>query len=491
MAKASDRFALWLTIGRIFSMLAAFVMPMVMTRLLSQADYGVFSQFFTLYLTWNVIFALGFHANLFYFYPTADETGQDEYVSNTLLLLLLMSLASVLILGCPPVGHVFFGDGQLKEYAPWVILIIALAVPMNVISPLVTVREDKWGAIFIPGVFATLRVGVMAIVAAVSHSMHDVLIALVLFQAITLIGILLYAFRHHKIRFNTEKAKRQIAYSVPFGLIVAIQMVVHYFDKLVGIRLMDEVQYAVYSVAFLSIPGINQIYDSLCQVNIVNMTKSYQDGRIDEVRDLYKGFVTKTLSFSTPVILAAALFAEEVFGLLFPPEYIGAARFFRIYSLTFLTAMLGAGTILRAIAKTQYSLTAYLISAAVGLPLTYFLIKSHGASGAIIGSAVNIMLPRLIQLLIEARCLDQPLGEFLRWGDLLRIFAEALLLLIPLWLIKHFLHPGILWCIVLSIVYTLALYQSYLRRGLFIVDRQTLSAALQKLMGQTFLKKDP
>ena len=490
MPKASNRFALWLTIGRIFSMLAAFVMPMVMTRLLSQTDYGVFSQFFTLYLTWNVIFALGFHANLFYFYPTADEKGKEEYVSNTLLLLLLMSLVSVGILGCPPVGKAFFGDGQLADYSILVILIIALAVPMNVISPLVTVREDKWGAILIPGIFAILRVGVMTVAAALGHKLQDVFLALVFFQALTLVWILLYSFRHHKIRFNMEKARKQIAYSVPFGLMVAIQLITYVFDKLAGIRLMDEVQYAIYSVAFLSIPGINQIYDSLCQVNIVNMTKSYQQGQTEEVRDLYKDFVVKTLSFSTPVILAAALYAEEVFGLLFPPDYMGAAPYFRVYSLTFLTAMLGAGTILRAIGKTQHSLTAYLISAAIGLPLTYFLIKSHGAQGAIIGAAVNIMLPRFIQLGIEARCLDQSLGEFLSWGKLLRIFAEALLLLVPLWLIKHFLHPGIVWCILLSMIYVLALYQIYLRQDLFICDQATLSGYWRRLLRRTVPSKD-
>ena len=261
---------------------------------------------------------------------------------------------------------------------------------------------------------------------------------------------------------------------------VAVQMLTYFFDKIIGIRLMDEVQYAIYSVAFLSIPGINQIYDSLCQVNIVNMTRSHQAGELQEVRDEYKDFVIKTLSFSTPVILAVALFAEEVIGFLFPGDYLEAARYFRIYSLTFLTAMFGAGTILRAIDKNRYSLWAYLAAAAVGLPLTYLLTRQYGPSGAIIGAAVNIMLPRFIQMFIEAKCLDQSIRDYLPWKGLLVIFVSAILLLIPLSLIKRWLNPGLVWCILGSAIYVLVLYWLYLRKGVFIVEKSDLIQFFQR-----------
>ena len=424
--------------------------------------------------------ALGFHANLFYFYPTAEEKGKDEYVSNTLLLLLVMSLISALILALPPIQGGLLGDGRLGDYSLLVILCIALTIPNNMVSPLVTVREDKWGAVLIPGVFAALRLGAMIVAAMVGHDLKSVFLAIILYQALVLVWIFFYSFHHHRIRFNWEKAKRQIAYSVPFGLMVAVQLLTYYFDKIIGIRLMDEVQYAIYSVAFLSIPGINQIYDSLCQVNIVNMTRSHQAGELQEVRDEYKDFVIKTLSFSTPVILAVALFAEEVIGFLFPGDYLEAARYFRIYSLTFLTAMFGAGTILRAIDKNRYSLWAYLVAAAVGLPLTYILTKQYGPSGAIIGATVNIMLPRFIQMFIEARCLDQSIRDYLPWRGLLVIFAAAVIFLIPLYLVKLWLHPGLVWCILGSAVYVSVLYWLYLRRGVFIVEKSDMIQFFQR-----------
>ena len=142
--------------------------------------------------------------------------------------------------------------------------------------------------------------------------------------------------------------------------------------------------------------------------------------------------------------------------------------------------MFGAGTILRAIDKNRYSLWAYLAAAAVSLPLTYSLTKQSGPSGAIIGAAVNIMLPRFIQMFIEAKCLDQPIRDYLPWKGLLEIFVSAVLLLIPLYLIKHICSPGLIWCILGSAVYVLVLYGFYLRKGVFIVEKSDLMHFLHR-----------
>ena len=461
-------------------MLVVFAMPLILTRILSQEDYGVFSQFFTLYLAFNVIFALGFHSNLFYFYPTADKQGKEEYVSNTFFLLLLMSIVSVGVLSIPMVGNRLFGNGPLQEFSSLVILCIALAVPSNLVSPLLTVREDKIGAMLYPALAALFRVGAVVLAALIKNSLSVVFYALIIYQALILLWILFYAFIHHRIRLNLKKIKPQLIYSIPFGLTVAIQMFSTYFDKIVSIRFLDSVQYAIYSTAFLSIPVINQIYESLCQVNGVNMTKEFQDGSLNRVRGLYRDFVVKTLSFSTPVILAVSLFAEEIIGLLYPADYLPAASFFRIYSLTFLTSMLGAGTVLRAVGKTHYSLVSYLVSALVGLPATFFLIRSYGIHGAIWGAVINICLPRFIQMFIDAKQTDSTIANYLDWRSLGIVLGWGIVLLMPLIAIKLWLHPSVWTCMILSGIYVVLVYFLYVQKDIFLLSKDTVRRILTK-----------
>jgi O-antigen/teichoic acid export membrane protein len=270
-------------------------------------------------------------------------------------------------------------------------------------------------------------------------------------------------------------------YSIPFGLSVAIQLFTHYFDKIASIRFLDTVEYAIYATAFLSIPGINQIYESLCQVNVVNMSKGYQEGNLHQVRELYRDFVVKTLSFSTPVILAVSLFAEEVISFLYPSEYIEAAYYFRIYSLTFLTAMLGAGTILRAIGKTQYSLVSYAAAALVGIPATYCLVKTYGIHGAIWGAVINMVLPRIIQMFYEARQTESTILNYLDWKNIGFVLGWGLVLLIPLFVIKLMFHPSIWICIILSGLYVIATYLVYVKKDLFLLSQETVYGFLRKL----------
>lgn len=481
MERVSNRFALWLAIGRILSMLVSFVMPLILTRVLTQSDYGIFSQFFTLYMAFFVIFGLGFHSNLFYFFPTADDNSRDEYVSNTFLLLITMSVVTVGVLSVPLVRDLIFGKGALREYSMLIVLCIALAIPTNMITPLLTVREDRMGAVFYPPVAAVMRVGTVVAAALVKNSLTFVFQALVFYQALILLWILIYTFKNHRVRFSKDKLRPQVMYSIPFGLSVAIQLFTHYFDKIVSIRFLDTVEYAIYATAFLSIPGINQIYESLCHVNVVNMSKSYQGGSLQQVREIFRDFVVKTLSFSTPVILVVSLFAEEVIGFLYPDEYIEAAFYFRIYSLTFLTAMLGAGTILRAIGKTQYSLISYAVAALVGLPSTYFLVKAYGIHGAIWGAVINMVLPRFIQMFFEARQTESTISNYLDWKNVAFVLSWGLILLIPLLLIKLLLHPSIWICIFLSAGYVLVAYAVYVKKDLFLFSRETVNSWLRKL----------
>ena len=481
MERVSNRFALWLAIGRILSMLVSFVMPLILTRVLTQSDYGIFSQFFTLYMAFFVIFGLGFHSNLFYFFPTADDNSRDEYVSNTFLLLITMSVVTVGVLSVPLVRDLIFGKGALREYSMLIVLCIALAIPTNMITPLLTVREDRMGAVFYPPVAAVMRVGTVVAAALVKNSLTFVFQALVFYQALILLWILIYTFKNHRVRFSKDKLRPQVMDSIPFVLSVAIQLFTHYFDKIVSIRFLDTVEYAIYATAFLSIPGINQIYESLCHVNVVNMSKSYQGGSLQQVREIFRDFVVKTLSFSTPVILVVSLFAEEVIGFLYPDEYIEAAFYFRIYSLTFLTAMLGAGTILRAIGKTQYSLISYAVAALVGLPSTYFLVKAYGIHGAIWGAVINMVLPRFIQMFFEARQTESTISNYLDWKNVAFVLSWGLILLIPLLLIKLLLHPSIWICIFLSAGYVLVAYAVYVKKDLFLFSRETVNSWLRKL----------
>ena len=243
---------------------------------------------------------------------------------------------------------------------------------------------------------------------------------------------------------------------------------------MICIHFLTPADYAIYAIAFLSIPGINQIYDSLCQVNIVNMSRSYHSGNREEIATLYGDFVIKTLSFSVPIILVVALFSEEIMSFLYTKSYVSSAPYFRLYSLTFIFSMLGAGTILRSMNKTKLSLIAFIITCIIGLPTTYFLVRNYGKDGAILGAMINILLPRFIQMGMEVHSLRLPFAQFLPFKKAIQILFPALMALIPLYLIKKNSFPNIFTCFLLSIIYVTILYWYYLNKNIFVIQKEII-----------------
>lgn len=480
MAQISDRFAFWIAIGRIFSMLATFVMPLVLTRCLSIADYGVFSQFFTLYTVLYAMFALGIHTNLFFFYPNATIQRQNECVSNTLLLLCFTGILLGGTLFLSPIQGAVFGNSALSEYASLVIICIALAVPINIVAPLFSVKEDKIGAILFPALVAIGRILTIVVIAVFFHNLQWIMIGMVIFQLIITILSILYSLHTHKFSINLPFIKVQLNYSLPFGIAVALQLLSNYFDKIVSVTLLSPSDYAIYSVAFLSIPGVTQLYDSLAQVNIINMSACYHNGEFEKIGFLYKTFVQKTLSFSAPLIFAVALYAEEIIDFLFAKEYGSAAMYFRIYSLTFLVTMFGAGTILRSVNKTKLSLYAFICACAIGLPLTYYLIQSLGIHGAILSAVVNIILPRFIQMGLEIRVTGQNLLTYLPWKNIVIILMTSIGLLIPLVIMKYLFHTTLIIDIILAFIYIILTYSCFIKQSVFVVSVHTIQSAISK-----------
>ena len=230
MARASNRFAIYIAGGRLISMLAGFIMPLALVRVMSQFDYGVFSQFFTLYTSFYVICAMGIHTNLFYFCPNATKEDTDKYVSNTLFLLITFSIIAMAAMFLPFIRHFFIGGSELEKYGAAIVATIALAVPMNIVSPLNTTREDKWGALFFPGCVAFARIATIILATLLFHDLYHLFICLLIFQVI--IGIIVIIYTTHKIKFkiDLQLIKLQLAYSLPFGGAVALQLISNYYD---------------------------------------------------------------------------------------------------------------------------------------------------------------------------------------------------------------------------------------------------------------------
>lgn len=485
MQRRSNSFAAFTATGRILAMIAGFLMPILLTRFLTQENYGLYSQFNVLLGFMSSIFSFGIQSNLYYFFPGSDEKRQKVLVGNTLFTMMALATVAMVLLLIPQTAKLFIGNGELNNFTVLVAVGIFFSIPVLLVSPLFVTKGDKTLSVIYPPAEALLRVFLIISTAWLFKTIESILLAIVVYHFLQFVFVTLYAswpYRKTQAKwFDWKLLKSQFSYAAPFGFAVILSTIFHRFDKMLCISFITPEEYAIYSLAFYGIPGITQIYDSVGEVNILNMSAAYKENNIKETILLAQSYVTRLMSFSIPVILAVCVFANVIIEFLFPPAYIAAVPFFRIYVFSFVVGALGAGLVLRASGKTKYTLRAYLFSAVIYLPFAYFSIKYYGTWGAIITAMLGILLPKMFQIAFELKILNVTLWKYMPWNKIGRIVLLSTLLLIPVVALNYFVKLNVFIAGGIAVAYILAVWFIELRKGLFIVGRETLRGYIAKI----------
>jgi O-antigen/teichoic acid export membrane protein len=490
MERRSNSFAAFTATGRILAMIAGFLMPILLTRFLTQENYGLYSQFNVLLGFVSSIFAFGMQSNLYYYFPGSEKQRQKSLVGNTMFTMMAFAFVAMVLLIIPQTAKLFIGEGKLLDFKNLIAIGIFFSVPVLLIFPLFVTRGDKMLSVIYPPSDTLLRVFIIIGTAWVFKTIESILISMVIYHIAQFIFTAFYSsWPYIKIRgkwFNWKLLELQFKYAAPFGVAVILNTIFHRFDKMLCISYITPEEYAIYSLAFYGVPGINQIYDSVGEVNILNMSAAYKENNIKETISLAQDYVTRLMSFSIPVILAVCVFADVLIGFLFPYEYMGAVPFFRIYVFSFVIGALGAGLVLRATGKTKYTLRAYLFSAIVYLPFAYLSIKHYGTWGAIITAMLGILLPKVFQIAFELKILQVSLWKYLPWKKMGYIVMISLLLLLPLAALNYFVQLNVFVAGSIGLIYVLFVWFIELRRGIFIVSKDRLIFYLKSLKSKIF-----
>lgn len=493
MTQRSNSFALFTASGRILAMIAGFLMPILLTRFLSQENYGLYSQFNVLLAFISSIFAFGMQSNLYYYFPGSDEKKQKALIGNTLFTMIVLALFALILLLIPQTSGLLIGDGMLNDFKVLISIGVFFSIPVLLVFPLFVTRGDKALSVAYPPIETLLRVFIVIGTALIFETIESILLAMVIYHILQFVFTSIYSYwpyRKTKGRwFDYKLLKSQLTYVAPFGIAVILSTLFRQFDKMLCISFITPAEYAIYSLAFYGVPGINQVYDSVAEVNILNMSAAYKENNIKETILLAQSYVTRLMSFSIPLILAVFIFANVIIDFLFPPEYLGAVPFFRIYVFSFLIGAMGAGLVLRATGKTKYSLRAYLMSAIIYLPFAYFSIKHYGTWGAITTAMLGMLLPKIFQISFEIKILQISFWNYLPWRKIWKIILVSVILLIPVTIINHYIHLNIFAAGIIGIIYVLSVWIIEIRLNLFIVSKDTLITYISRIKNKINIKK--
>lgn len=400
------------------------ISPIILTRLLSVADFGRYREFLLYVMLMTGIAAFGINSSLLRFIPARPELGW-RFVNQSVLMTLTMSLtigAAVLTLNS-------LLDGRLVgDYAVPVVVYVLLFVNFD-FWEFLWIAEKRplrvWS--YTSGRLAA-RITVVTVAAALTRDVTVIIHSLIGLELVRIV-VSIAAWRSRNRSSpggGVGSWREQLEYCVPFG---ASLMVVTFNRSMGGLfvaKMLGPVALAHYAIGTYVQPIVTVLRNSLSDVLLGEMAAKSRETNADPLLLWRRStVVTAILLFSCGVVLAR--FAEVIVVTLFSDEYLEAVIVFQLYLLVLIRHTMDFAVPLRAINRTRPILRSNLVAIALNAGLLTLLVPRWGLTGAVAAYIVSRFVEGSYMASQLLRAYDISLRRLADWGDLFKVAIAAAL----------------------------------------------------------------
>jgi O-antigen/teichoic acid export membrane protein len=437
--------AIVLMSGRAFGFVATFMVPMVLVRVFDQGEFGTYKQLFLIYSTLYCVAQLGMSEGLFYFLPGAPENG-GRYARNAMLVLgaagavclALLWLTQGVIAG-------WFNNDQLVGRMP-LIGAYLLTMLVSAVLEIVMTSQKRHGMASITYAGSDLLRSLLLITPVLWFGQSGGLDWL-LWGAIVF-GMLRLAVTLHYLRFeyganlrmDGALARTQLAYAAPFSIYVLIEVMQINMHMYVVSFHFDAATFAIYAVGCLSLPLVDFLMSSTCNVMMVRMREYLLKGAASQVLVIWRDTTRKLLLLYAPLVGCLLTVAHEAIVLLYTDSYAASVPVFMVWITAVLFIGLLTDGVLRVYAQIKF-LTflglAKLILIATTIP---WYLQTFGLLGAVLATLQTTALTKALALARIKSVLRCNMAQLLPWGSMGGILLAAAAAMLPAMLLKSVLE---------------------------------------------------
>lgn len=406
------------------------ISPIILTRLLSVADFGRYREFLLYAMVLTGIAAFGINSSLLRFIPARPELGW-RFVNQSVLMTLVTSTSIAAAVLC---ANWLFGGRVLGDYAVPVAIYVVLFVNFD-FWEFLWIAEKRplrvWS--YTTGRLAA-RITVVVTAAALTRDVTVVVHSLIALELVrVLVSIGAWRARDRRSHAAGEGSWReQLEYCVPYGASLILVLLNKSMGNLFVAKLMGPVALAHYSIGTYVQPVVTTLRNSLSDVLLGEMAAQRPDARIDRLALWRRStVVTAILLFPCGVVLAR--FAEIIVVTLFSDAYREAALVFQLYLLVLIRDSMDFAVPLRAANRTTPILRSNLVAIVLNAGLLALLLPLWGLAGAVIAFVASRIVEGGYLASQTMRAYGVRLSQLADWADLLKVAVAATLAAVVLY----------------------------------------------------------
>ena len=267
--------AVWLIAAKTLAFASSFLLPVILVRQMSLAEFGLYKQAFLIAATAITIFPLGFAMSAFYFLPREPER-KGEVVFNILLAYVLVGVLSWLLFALwPEILLTIFNSTAIAAYSGLIGLAILFLLASSFLEFVVLANGDVRLAAALVVAVQVSRVTLLIGAAALFGTLTALLYAALLHGAVQMALTLWYLaarFPGFWRRWRPDLLRAQLAYAIPLGAAGLLAVAQEDLHNYIVAHRFDPAAYAIYAVGCMQIPLLLIFRDSVGTVMIARVS---------------------------------------------------------------------------------------------------------------------------------------------------------------------------------------------------------------------------
>lgn len=459
-----------LTLSKMVASGLMMVSAMLLARIRTLQENGIYSQLLLVINLFAAIFMMGLPNSINYFLAKAETKKEKNYFLSVFLTIntILSLLIGFILWAILPLLEMYFSNSLLSQYGFFLVLFPwAKVIGSNMENMLIVLkRTDIMLKCRIANSILLLIIVIFVGIFKTTFRFYMLLYLLV--EGGFAFGVYFFANKYTgKIHFKLDKKllRKILIFSIPLGLASIVGTLNIEMDKLMLGHWMSTEQLAIYTNASKELP-LNMIATSFTAVLLPQLVHFLNKGDTNKALFIWKETTIVSFTIMSYFAIGLSTFASEALSILYSEKYISGTLVFIVYSLMLLTKCTYFGIILNSLAKTKLIFFSAIGSLILNVVLNVLFYILFGMVGPAIATFISSITMSLFQLFCTSKLLNVNFKEIFPWKECLLLLIINLLLGMCFRVTYEKINAGIYSAVILAIVW--GIFYMFLIRKFFM-----------------------
>ncbi len=447
-----------LTILNMLVAVLQLVLPLILVRIFTQEEIGVYKVFFLyLGLLPQLSWCSGFIHGLAYW--TGNKDIGQRLIQQVWTLLAswsaLLTIIGLLLLS--PLSVIF--DGSSRTSLLFVVSGGVLLV--NYFNEDAWVAAGRiWQSALYRGGMELLRTIVMVWIGWVTRDIMMVFVAHVAIHSLRLgvATVISYTQGFSRLLLDVQTIEQIMKYVVPVSAAGFLGAIANSADQILMSALLNKVEFAIFAMGCLVVPPVYALEQSVNQVLAPRMALALAQNNRDEAKGAYASAVEELAKFMIPCFFGLEIFATPIVRIIYTSTYLDSVPVLRLFAVNYLLFSIPYDAAAKALGMGGWPLRVFVVKASISLGLVALLTPFMGVYGAMLGVIASGVFLRIAGVYFNSSVLGWRLSESIPYRSISRLLVICVLLSLLCLVCKGLFIDDRLWFVVMGGVFSLSYF---------------------------------